>query len=536
MAVNLDKVFVQLSYYPNGIMPTLEWTLDYFDSDKIKIILIPYGADINVDQFLDVSRSIYLPRCAQKKFRAEILLPEAYGQYKASILELIIKHGMNKFVADTRGSTLSKSSKVFEEESNLSCKIWYVNHTDVKLVATRCYNFCNAEMIAAEALLENEKLKNMNKEENSRRENVEKELLSMIEQTKMNKQEIDRLLQEIDELKQNKALSTTFTFQNLEQATQNFNDSLKIGEGQSKCVYKGIFRGTVVAIKIFKSQSKPSLPLSQQEVVILGTIRHPNLVNFMGACSEPPALVYEFISGKSLLNYLNHQGNTMPLPWDIRIRIIGDICAALIFLHSNKPNPIIHGDLRPDNILLDANFTRKLSDFGLIKQVDTNITNSDPTRTLAYIDPEYFTTEEITLESDVYSFGIFILHLLTGKSHLNISKIVEETIKNDNLCTIIDESAGEWPLHHAEELAKIGIWCVDALRSERPDLINEVWPIVERLVKFADEIMIGPTSSVQHYRHERSESLDQLSGVSEGGFVATNGNAHTTPIFYDCED
>ncbi|KAJ3693739.1 hypothetical protein LUZ60_009219 [Juncus effusus] len=223
-------------------------------------------------------------------------------------------------------------------------------------------------------------------------------------------------------------------------------------------------------------------------------MRHPNLVTFIGACSEPPALVYEFLSRGNLRNYLNHAGNTMPLSWQIRTRIIGEVCVGLIFLHSNKPNPIIHGDLRPDNILLDANFTCKLSDFGLIKQADTNTANSHPTRTLAYMDPEYFNTETFTLESDVYSFGVLILHLLTGECRLNISKTVEETIGNDNFYTIIDESAGKWPLQHAEEMAKIGVWCANAHRSDRPDLINEVWPIVERLMKLSDEVMNEHTS------------------------------------------
>ncbi|KAJ3693742.1 hypothetical protein LUZ60_009222 [Juncus effusus] len=342
---------------------------------------------------------------------------------------------------------------------------------------------------------------NRREEETSRRENVEKELLSMTKQTKVNEQENDRLRQENDQLKQNNALSTTFTFQELEEATKSFNDSLKIGKGESGSVYRGTFRGTTVAIKKFNSQSRPSLSVWNQEVVVLSTVRHPNLVTLIGVCSEPRALVYEFLSRGTLRNYLDHAGKTTPLSWQVRTRIIGEVCVALIFLHSNKPNPIIHGDLRPDNILLDANFTSKLSDFGQIKQGDTDTTNLYPTKTLAYMDPEYLTTDEMTLGSDVYSLGVLILHLLTGKSRLKFSKTIKGAIGKDKFCTIIDESAGKWPLHHAEQVAKIGVWCADAKRSNRPNLINNVWPVVEHLVKFPDEII-----------HERGDASFDLGG------------------------
>ncbi|KAJ3693028.1 hypothetical protein LUZ60_012123 [Juncus effusus] len=507
MGDKIDTVFVELPPHHVSRAPVLEWMLDHFDSDKTKIVLIPYTEDDIADKFLDAANSCYLPRCAEKRFRVEILIPDAaatpYGydaaeSFNSKIDELINKHGMTNFIAPAAKWTMRETSKIFDNTPNLCCKIWFVNDEDGKLVSTRCYGPCNAEMIT-EALVENEKLKKMVQEETSRCEKVEKELLAMSKQAKINEQEIDHLRQEIDQLKQNKeqeidnlrqdidqlkrnkAISTTnFTLEDLKQATQNFSISLKIGEGEYACVYKGSLNGTTVAIKKFKSQSKLSLSVLKQEIGILSSVRHPNLVTLIGACSEPPSLVSEFLPRGSLDNYLNHAHKTGPLPWQIRTRIIGEVCLALIFLHSNKPSPIVHGDLRPDNILLDADFTCKLSNFGLIKKA---------TRTLAYMDPEYLTTEKMTSESDVYSFGVLVLHLLTRKCRLNSSKHVKETMVNDMLFTIIDESAGKWPLHHAEEVAKIGIWCADAQRSKRPDLINEVWPIVERLTKFPNEIM-----------------------------------------------
>ncbi|KAJ3693740.1 hypothetical protein LUZ60_009220 [Juncus effusus] len=509
---NLDLVAVELPPRPTSKEYVLDWTLDHFDKDKTKLILIPHTDPYCGDRFRNAANISFLPRCTEKKFRAEVLIPNAIATpdmvqgFRLKVVELITKHRMTKLVFPAADWTISQTLKALDEIPKLSCKIWFVDQYNGNLISTRCYDNGNEVMITEtlmeneklkkmlneesrrreDALVEIEKLKKMVKEEISGREKVEKELLTMIEPTKTNKQEIEGLRREIDQLKENKALTTTFSFQELEEATKIFSDSLKIGEGESGSVYKGIFRGTTVAIKKFNAQSKPSLSIWKQEVVVLSTVRHPNLVTLIGVCSEPPALVYEFLSRGTLRNYLDHAGNTTPLSWQVRTRIIGEVCVALIFLHSNKPNPIIHGDLRPDNILLDANFTSKLSDFGLIKQGETDTTNLYPAKTLAYMDPEYLTApDEKTKESDVYSFGVLILHLLTGRSRLRMSKYVEETIKNDKFRTTIDESAGKWPLHHAEELAKLGVLCADAQRSKRPDLVKDVWPVVERLVKIS---------------------------------------------------
>ena len=98
------------------------------------------------------------------------------------------------------------------------------------------------------------------------------------------------------------------------------------------------------------------------QVAIHGRVRHPNLVTLLGACSKSSALVYEHLPNGSLEDFLLCADKRRTLTWQIRIRVIAEICSALIFLHENKPDPIVHGDLRPANILLDANFVSKLSD------------------------------------------------------------------------------------------------------------------------------------------------------------------------------
>lgn len=228
------------------------------------------------------------------------------------------------------------------------------------------------------------------------------------------------------------------------------------------------------------------------QVIILSKVRHPNLVTLIGTCSEASGLVYEFLPNGSLEDRLACANKTPPLAWQVRTRIIGEICAALIFLHSNKPHPVIHGDLKPANILLDANLVSKLCDFGiscLLNKPSTTSTSlyetTNPRGTFAYMDPEFLTTGELTARSDIYSFGIVVLQLVTGKPALGIGRVVEDALDKDELDLLVDKSAGEWPFDQAKKLMLLGLHCVELSRRRRPDRMSDVWCVVEPLVKSA---------------------------------------------------
>ncbi|TVU31785.1 hypothetical protein EJB05_23486, partial [Eragrostis curvula] len=268
------------------------------------------------------------------------------------------------------------------------------------------------------------------------------------------------------------AFNSEFSLTELEQATQVFSDSLTIGRGGFGSVYKGFLRNTTVAIKIHNAKSLQAKSQFQQEVLVLSRVRHPNLVTFIGACPEASAIVYEFLPNGSLEDRLNCVGNTLPLDWHARFRIITEICSALIFLHKHKPHPVVHGDLKPGNILLDANLLSKLSDFGISRVLlESSVTGSDahftsqPMGTPAYTDPEFFGTGELTRQSDTYSFGVTILRLLTGRAPLRLVRLVQEALNDDDLHSVLDHSAGEWPLVQAEQLARIGLQCTDISRQ-----------------------------------------------------------------------
>ncbi|KAJ4813176.1 U-box domain-containing protein kinase family protein [Rhynchospora pubera] len=339
--------------------------------------------------------------------------------------------------------------------------------------------------------------------------------LLQIENKKL-QDERDNAVKEAKELlgsasRQSHVAFSEFLLLELQQATENFSNSHKIGEGGFGSVFKGFLHNTMVAIKILHPESLQGKPEFEQEVAILSRMRHPNLVTFIGACSENSALIYEYLPNGSLEDRLACQGGTPPLTWQVRTRIIGEICCALLFLHSN-PKPIVHGDLTLANILLDGNLVSKLSDFGISRLLtETNTTRpskkteSDTTRpskktetntntlmhrtkhlrgTFAYMDPEFLRSGEITVKSDVYSFGIIILQLLTGKPPTNIVAGVEEAIETDSLHLIIDKSAGEWPFVQAKKLVNLGLRCAQMHRRKRPDLESE-WKSVQSLMQAA---------------------------------------------------
>ena len=224
------------------------------------------------------------------------------------------------------------------------------------------------------------------------------------------------------------------------------------------------------------------------QVAILSRVRHPHLVTLLGACLESSTLVYEFLPNGSLEDFLVCAEKRLNLPWQTRIRIIAEICSALTFLHKNKPHPVVHGDLKPANILLDVNLVSKISDFGISRHLLQSSTNNTtmyrtmhPMGTLQYMDPEFFATGELTCQSDVYSFGIVVLRLLTGKPPDGIKKIVEDAMLKGDLNSVLDTLAGEWPYVYAQQLAHLALSCTETSRRCRPDLSVVVWGVVEAI-------------------------------------------------------
>ncbi|XP_011654847.1 U-box domain-containing protein 35 isoform X2 [Cucumis sativus] len=284
-----------------------------------------------------------------------------------------------------------------------------------------------------------------------------------------------------------------FQWEDIVSATSSFSEDLKIGMGAHGTVYKCSLHHTTVAVKVLHSRDSHKQMQLLQELEVLSRIHHPHLLLLLGACPDKNCLVYEYMENGSLEDRLYRRGNTPAIPWYERFRIAWEIASALVFLHSSKPKSIIHRDLKPANILLDQNLVSKIGDVGLSTvfnsdpSMSTAFMNSGPVGTLCYIDPEYQRTGLISPKSDVYAFGMVILQLLTAKPAVALTHVVETAIDNSNLINVLDIEAGHWPLEETYELARLGLRCAEMQRKDRPDLKDQVLPLLMTLKKVADK-------------------------------------------------
>ncbi|XP_027329699.1 U-box domain-containing protein 34 [Abrus precatorius] len=297
----------------------------------------------------------------------------------------------------------------------------------------------------------------------------------------------------VDTLLSNDRRYRKYTMDEIKIATKFFAEDLVIGEGGYGKVYKCNLDHTPVAVKVLHQDAINKREEFLKEVEILSQLHHPNMVLLLGACPENGCLVYEYLENGSLEDYLLNKNGKPPLPWFSRFRVVFEMACGLSFLHNSKPEPIVHRDIKPGNILLDRNYVSKISDVGLAKLlsdvVPDNVTEyreSMLAGTLHYMDPEYQRTGTVRPKSDVYAFGVITLQLITGGHARGLILTVEDAIRNGSFRDILDKSAGNWPLDETVELAKVALQCAALRCRDRPELDTEVLPLLKRLSDVAN--------------------------------------------------
>ncbi|KAL7613361.1 hypothetical protein Lser_V15G08991 [Lactuca serriola] len=307
-----------------------------------------------------------------------------------------------------------------------------------------------------------------------------------------------------------------FTFADLALATDNFSQENKIGAGSFGVVYKGkLIDGREVAIKRGETSQKTKKFQEKEsafdsELAFLSRLHHKHLVRLVGYCEErdEKLLVYEYMRNGALYDHLHDKKNveknsSLLNSWKMRIKISLDAARGIEYLHNYAVPPIIHRDIKSSNILLDANWVARVSDFGLSLMGPESESDHRATKaagTVGYIDPEYYGLNVVTAKSDVYGLGVVLLELLTGKraifksddnggTPISLVDYAVPAVIAGELGKILDKRVGPPEVNEAEAvelMAYTAIHCVNLEGRERPTM-TDIVANLERAVVLCDD-------------------------------------------------
>ncbi|CAA2996542.1 probable LRR receptor-like serine threonine-kinase At1g67720 isoform X1 [Olea europaea subsp. europaea] len=301
----------------------------------------------------------------------------------------------------------------------------------------------------------------------------------------------------------------------IQEATNNF--SRKIGKGSFGPVYYGKMKdGKEVAVKIMADSSSHGTKQFVTEVALLSRIHHRNLVPLIGYCEEEHQrmLVYEYMHNGTLRDHILVSGNQKNLDWLARLHIAADAAKGLEYLHTGCNPSIIHRDVKTSNILLDINMRAKVSDFGLSRQAEEDLTHisSVARGTVGYLDPEYYANQQLTEKSDVYSFGVVLLELISGRkpvsteeygSDWSIVHWARSLIRKGDVISIIDPRlAGRVKIESIWRIAEVAIQCVEQHSSSRPRMQEIILSIQDaiKIEKGTDKLSSSGSSKARSSR------------------------------------
>ncbi|XP_014514537.1 putative receptor-like protein kinase At4g00960 [Vigna radiata var. radiata] len=283
--------------------------------------------------------------------------------------------------------------------------------------------------------------------------------------------------------------SLHFDLATVEAATNSFSDEMKIGEGGFGAVYKGTFpNGEEIAVKRLSRTSLQGDREFKNEVLLIAQLQHKNLVRLLGFCMETTEriLVYEFIQNSSLDHFLFGHEDHGVLDWARRYKIIVGIVRGIQYLHEDSRLKVIHRDLKASNVLLDADMNPKISDFGMAKvfhgdRSQENTRTGRVVGTFGYMSPEYAMHGKFSEKSDVFSFGVLVLEILSGKKNTSYYRSHED---NDDLLSfawknwidrtpfqILDPKLrGSYSRNEVQRCIHIALLCVQENPVERPSM------------------------------------------------------------------
>ncbi|KAF7823075.1 G-type lectin S-receptor-like serine/threonine-protein kinase [Senna tora] len=282
-----------------------------------------------------------------------------------------------------------------------------------------------------------------------------------------------------------------FGYRDLQNATKNFSE--KLGGGGFGSVFKGTLAdSSVIAVKKLESISQGEKQF-RTEVSTIGTIQHVNLVRLRGFCSEGTRklLVYDYMPNSSLDSHLFQEKNSKVLDWKMRYQIALGTARGLTYLHEKCRDCIIHCDVKPENILLDADFCPKVADFGLAKLVGRDFSRVLTTMrgTRGYLAPEWISGVAVTAKADVYSYGMMIFEFVSGRRNSEPSEdgqvkffptwAASIVTQGGNVLSLLDPKLeGNADIDEVTRIVKVASWCVQDDETHRPSM-GQVVQILE---------------------------------------------------------